>query len=149
MADLIFNPLVRPGQEDYGNLDVSVGDGASGETPGPAHTLPQQLDTFMGKILRITPDLSLHPKDKLGPNGRYRIPSTGSDPNPFVSIANARGEIYAYGLRNPHRMNWDIASKTLLVNEIRLPYWGKIDNVTRGSNFRYSAPGGQEQVLSG
>src|SRR2546429_6409715 len=29
MADLIFNPLVRPGQDDYGNLYVSVGDGAS------------------------------------------------------------------------------------------------------------------------
>src|SRR2546429_8492689 len=90
MADLIFNPLVRPGQDDYGNLYVSVGDGASGETPGSAHTLPQQLDTFMGKILRITPDINLHPKDKLGPNGRYRIPSTGSDPDPLLSIANAR-----------------------------------------------------------
>src|SRR3981189_1796911 len=130
MADLIFNPLVRTGQDDYGNLYVSVGDGASGETPGPAHTLPQQLDTFMGKILLTPPDINLHPQDKLGPNGRYRIPSTGSDPNPFVSIANARGEIYAYGLRNPPRVNWDIASKTLLVNDIGLHDWEKINIVT-------------------
>jgi len=28
MADLIFNPLVKPGQGDYGNLYVSGGDGA-------------------------------------------------------------------------------------------------------------------------
>jgi hypothetical protein len=147
MADLIFNPLVKPGQDDYGNLYVSVGDGASGETPGPAHTLPQQLDNFMGKILRITPDINLHPKDKLGPNGRYRIPSTGPDPNPFVSIASARGEIYAYGLRNPHRMNWDAVSKTLLVNDIGLHFWEEVDIVSKGANYGYSEREGDEQLF--
>jgi hypothetical protein len=147
MADLIFNPLVKSGQDDYGNLYVSVGDGAQGETPGPGHTLPQQLDNFMGKILRITPDINLHPKDKLGPNGRYRIPSTGSDPNPFVSIASARGEIYAYGLRNPHRMDWDTVSKTLLVNDIGLHYWEEIDIVTKGANYGYSEREGDEQLF--
>jgi hypothetical protein len=147
MADLIFNPLVKPGQGDYGNLYVSVGDGAQGETPGPGHTLPQQLDNFMGKILRITPDINLHPKDKLGPNGRYRIPSTGSDPNPFVSIASARGEIFAYGLRNPHRMDWDTVSKTLLVNDIGLHYWEEIDIVTKGANYGYSEREGDEQLF--
>jgi len=147
MADLIFNPLVKPGQSDYGNLYISVGDGAQGETPGPGHTLPQQLDTFMGKILRITPDLTLHPNDKLSPNGRYRIPSTGSDPNPFVSIASARGEIFAYGLRNPHRLNWDVPSKTLLVNDIGLHYWEEIDIVTKGANYGYSEREGNEQLF--
>ena len=147
MADLIFNPLVKPGQDDYGNLYVSVGDGAQGETPGPGHTLPQQLDNFMGKILRITPDINLHPKDKLGPNGRYRIPSAGSDPNPFVSIVSARGEIYAYGLRNPHRLDWDTVSKTLLVNDIGLHYWEEIDIVTKGANYGYSEREGDEQLF--
>jgi len=147
MADLIFNPLVKPGQSDYGNLYISVGDGAQGETPGPGHALPQQLDTFMGKILRITPDLTLHPNDKLSPNGRYRIPSTGSDPNPFVSIASARGEIFAYGLRNPHRLNWDVPSKTLLVNDIGLHYWEEIDIVTKGANYGYSEREGNEQLF--
>jgi hypothetical protein len=147
MADLIFNPLVKPGQDDFGNLYISVGDGAQGETPGPGHTLPQQLDTFMGKILRITPDINLHPKDKLGPNERYRIPSTGSDPNPFVSIASARGEIYAYGLRNPHRMNWDVPSKTLLVNDIGLHFWEEIDIVSKGANYGYSEREGDEQLF--
>lgn len=36
-------------------------------------------------------------------NGRYGIPSG----NPFVSRAGALGEIYAYGLRDPHRFSWD------------------------------------------
>jgi hypothetical protein len=147
MADLIFNPLVRPGRDDYGNLYVSVGDGAQGETPGPGHTLPQQLNNFMGKILRITPDVNLHPKDMLSPNGRYRIPSTGSDPNPFVAVTGARGEIFAYGLRNPHRMNWDEVSKTLLVNDIGLHFWEEIDIVTKGANYGYSEREGNEQLF--
>ena len=147
MADTIFNPLVRPGQPDYGNMYVSVGDGAQGETPGPGHFLPQQLNNFMGKILRITPDINLHPKDMLGPNGRYRIPSSGPDPNLFVSVSGARGEIFAYGLRNPHRMSWDTVSKTFLVDDIGLHEWEEIDIVTKGANYGYAEREGNEQVF--
>jgi len=147
MDDLLFNPLVRPGQPDYGNLYVSVGDGASGETPGPQHSLPQQLNNFMGKIIRITPDLTLHPQDQLSANGRYRIPSTGPDPNPFISVAIARPEIFAYGLRHPHRMDWDPVSKALLVNDIGDHYWEEINIVTKGANFGYAEREGNEQFF--
>ena len=147
MSDLLFNPLARPHHDDYGNLYIAVGDGAQGETPGPGHTLPQQLNTLVGKILRITPDINLHPKDMLSPNGRYRIPSTGPDPNPFVSVAGARGEIYAYGLRNPHRMTWDIPSRTLLVNDIGLHDWEEVDIVIKGGNYGYAEREGNEQVF--
>jgi glucose/sorbosone dehydrogenase len=147
MGDLVFDPLAKPGHQDYGNLYISVGDGAQGETPGPGHTLPQQLNTLLGKILRITPDLNLHPKDTLSPNGEYRIPSTGSDPNPFVAVPGARGEIYAYGLRNPHRMTWDVVSKTFLVNDVGLHEWEEVDIVTKGGNYGYSEREGDEQVF--
>jgi len=49
MDDTIFNPLAKPGSSDYGNLYIGVGDGAQGETPGPSHTIPQQLNTLLGK----------------------------------------------------------------------------------------------------
>jgi hypothetical protein len=147
MADLVFNPLARPGRDDYGNLYVSVGDGAQGETPGPGHSLPQQLNTLLGKILRITPDINSHPKDMLSANGRYRIPSTGPDPNPFVKVDGARGEIFAYGLRNPHRMTWDVPTKTMLVNDIGLHYWEEVNIVTKGANYGYSEREGNEQVF--
>src|SRR6202166_3009340 len=120
MDDTIFDPLAKPGSSDYGNLYIGVGDGAQGETPGPSHTLPQQLDNLMGKILRITPDINLHPKDMLSPNGRYRIPSTGPDSNPFLNVKGARAEVYAYGLRHPHRFDWDVTTKTLLILDIGL-----------------------------
>jgi hypothetical protein len=59
MGDLLFNPLAKPGDMDYGNLYVSMGDGGGGETPGITHTFPQQLNALQGKILRITPDITL------------------------------------------------------------------------------------------
>lgn len=145
--DTIFNPLAKPGSSDYGNLYIGVGDGAQGETPGPSHTIPQQLNTLLGKILRITPDINLHPKDMLSPNGRYRIPSTGPDPNPFVKVAGARGEVYAYGLRHPHRFDWDTTTKTMLVIDIGLHYWEEIDILAKGANYGYPEREGNEQLF--
>ena len=147
MDDMVFDPLAKPGRDDYGNLYIAVGDGAQGETPGPAHTLPQQFDTLLGKILRITPDINLHPNDMLSANGRYRIPSTGPDPNPFVKVNGARGEIFAYGLRNPQRMAWDVPTKTMLVNDIGLHYWEEVNIVTKGANYGYAEREGNEQLF--
>jgi hypothetical protein len=147
MADLVFNPLARPGDADYGNLYISIGDGAAGETPGPSHMLPQRLDALVGKILRITPDINLRSKDMLSANGRYRIPSTGADPNPFISDAGARGEIYAYGLRNPHRLQWDVETKTLIADDIGVHYWEEVDIVTKGGNYGYAEREGDEQFF--
>ena len=149
MDDLLFNPLARPGHEDYGNLYISVGDGIAGETPGVTHPLPQQLNALQGKILRITPDIRLRPNDVLSSNGRYRIPSTGPNPNPFVSVSGARGEIYAYGLRNPHRMTWDSVSNTLIANDIGLHSWEEVDIITKGSNYGYAEREGPEPLFVG
>jgi glucose/sorbosone dehydrogenase len=147
MDDTTFDPLAKPGSSDYGNLYIGVGDGAQGETPGPSHTLPQQLNTLLGKILRITPDINLRPKDMLSSNGRYRIPSTGPDPNPFLNVSGARPEVYAYGLRHPHRFDWDAATKTFLVIDIGLHYWEEIDIVAKGANYGYPEREGNEQLF--
>jgi Glucose / Sorbosone dehydrogenase len=147
MDDIVFDPLAKPGSADYGNLYVSLGDGGSGETPGTIQNIPQSLNALPGKILRITPNLALHPNDKLRENGRYRIPSTGRDANPFLSVAAARPEIFAYGFRNPHRMDWDPATNTLLVNDIGLHSWEEIDIVTKGGNYGYSQREGNEILI--
>ena len=114
---------------------------------GATQTTPQLLSALQGKILRITPDLALRPNDKLSENGRYRIPSTGSDPNPFVSVPQARGEIFAYGFRNPHRMDWDTVTNTLLANDIGLHSWEEVDIVTKGGNYGYSQREGDEVLV--
>ncbi len=147
MGDLIFNPLARRGDEDYGNLYVSEGEDFAGETPDPGHTLPQQLNTLLGKIMRITPDITLRPKDMLSANGRYRIPSSGSDPNPFLSVPGARPEIYAYGFRHPHRMTWDPLTKAIVVNDIGSNSWEEVDILTKGGNYGYAEREGEEQFF--
>jgi hypothetical protein len=147
MGDILFDPLAKPGSGDYGNLYISVGDGGSGETPGPTQHTPQTLGALQGKILRITPDLTLRPKDKLSENGRYRVPSTGADANPFVNVPGARGEVFAYGLRNPHRMDWDASTNTLLANDIGLHSWEEVDIVKKGANYGYSDREGNEVLV--
>ncbi len=41
-------------------LYIGCGDGGSGELRNAMRQNPQRLDTLVGKILRIIPDLSLH-----------------------------------------------------------------------------------------
>lgn len=147
MDDLLFDPVAKPGSADYRNLYIAMGDGASGETPGVTHSTPQRLDALQGKILRITPDINLRPSDMLSANGRYRIPSTGADPNPFTSVSNARPEIFAYGFRNPQRMSWDAPTNTFLADDIGLHDWEEVDVVTKGGNYGWAEREGNEQVF--
>ena len=149
MDDLLFDPLAQPGSSDYRNLYISLGDGGGGEVAGVTHSFPQQLNALPGKILRITPDLSLHQGDMLSSNGRYRIPSTGPDPNPFVAVSGARPEIFAYGLRNPHRLSWDVPTNTFLANEIGLHLWEEVDIIRKGANYGYPEREGNEQLFVG
>ncbi|MFI1863904.1 PQQ-dependent sugar dehydrogenase [Streptomyces jumonjinensis] len=90
-----FNPTARPGESDYGLLYIAVGDGAQGLNNGE----PQDLTLPHGKLLRIDP------RGRSGANGRYGVPPA----NPFTARPGALGEIYAYGMRDPHRFSWDRA----------------------------------------
>jgi glucose/arabinose dehydrogenase len=75
-----------------GRLYIAMGDGGSGNDPnGNA----QNLNTLLGKILRIDPR----------PSGDrpYGIPPD----NPFVGQSGRRAEIWAFGLRNPWRFSFD------------------------------------------
>ena len=154
MGDLIFNPLAQPGDWDYGNLYISNGDGGAGEAADARHAIPQMLGTLQGKILRITPNLTLRPADLISSNGCYRIPATGPAPNPFTAtnavftnLAAARPEVFAYGFRNPHRMSWDTNSNTLIVDDIGLHSWEEVNIVHAGTNYGYAEREGIEQLF--
>ena len=147
MGDMIFNPAAKPGDPDWRVLYVEVGDGASGESRLAAiRNNPQRLDNLVGKIIRIIPDLKEHTDSStVSENGRYRIPND----NPFVSKPGARKEIWAYGLRNPHRLSWAIdpanpANNRLLVNVVGLHTWETVDVVRKGANYGYSQREGHE-----
>ena len=129
-GEIAFNPLARPGDEDYGLLYIGVADGGSDGFP-VSKTDPldngQDLSTPLGAILRIDPEA-------VEASGRpYGIPGS----NPFAGDANPStlGEIYAYGLRNPHRLAWDPRSGHLLVFEIGQWLIEEIDVVVAGGNY--------------
>ena len=76
-----------------GYLYISLGDGGSGGDP---QGNGQNVKTLLGSILRI--DVS-----NASPAEPYRVP----EDNPFWDDETARGEIWAYGLRNPWRFSFD------------------------------------------
>ncbi|MFD6792311.1 MULTISPECIES: PQQ-dependent sugar dehydrogenase [Prauserella salsuginis group] len=120
-----FNPTAEPGDEDYGLLYLAVGDGGD----GVGTDIPQELDNPAGKILRIDPE------GTNGPNGEYGIPES----NPFVGEEGALGEIYALGMRDPHRFTWDPEGK----NDMYLGHIGQraleaVYKVEKGDNLGWS-----------
>jgi len=147
LGDLIFNPAARRGDPDWRVLYIECGDGASGESTNVAiRSNPQRLDNLEGKILRIIPDLSEHTATStVSANGRYRIP----DDNPFVATPGARKEIWAYGFRNPHRLNWAVdpanpANNRLIANSVGLHTWETVYLVQKGANYGYGEREGNE-----
>ena len=142
LGEVIFNQTARPGDADWRVLYVDVGDGASGESKNPAVCPnPQRLDTMVGKIVRIIPDLNEHTKTStVSDNGRYRIPND----NPFVKTPGARKEIWAYGLRNPHRLTFavdpdDAANNRLVASICGLNTWEMITIIHKGANYGFPA----------
>jgi hypothetical protein len=146
LGDLIFNPAAKPGDAEWRVLYISSGDGGSGEANTSIRSNPQRLDNLCGKILRIIPDLNDHiATSTLSENGRYRIPND----NPFVSKAGARKEIWAYGLRNPHRLSWTVdpatpANNRLIANSVGLHTWETVNIIHKGANYGYSLREGNE-----
>lgn len=84
-----------------GMLYIAMGDGGSGGDP---HGNGQNLKTLLGKLLRIDVD--------------HGDPYSAPADNPFVKQRDARGEIWAYGLRNPWRFAFDPGSKLLYIADV-------------------------------
>ncbi len=150
MGEVTFNPSARAGDPDWRVLYCEVGDGASGESRIVAiRNNPQRLDNLVGKIIRIVPDLNEQvASSTVSENGRYRIPND----NPFVKTKGARPEIWAYGLRNPHRLSWapDLTnpqSSKLIANSVGYRTWETVNIIERGSNHGWPYREGN-QVLS-
>jgi glucose/arabinose dehydrogenase len=89
-----------------GYLYVSVGDDEASDEA-------QTLSSIYGKILRIDVD-SAPP---------YTIPPS----NPFVDRPGARGEIWAYGYRNPWRFSFDRATGDMWIGDVGDARWEEVD----------------------
>ncbi|MFW6720872.1 PQQ-dependent sugar dehydrogenase [Streptomyces sp. MAR4 CNY-716] len=103
-----------------GMLYIALGDGGAGGDP---HDYGQNLGTLLGKMLRIDP----------AGGAPYAIP----EDNPFVDDAQAKGEIWAYGLRNPWRFSFDAQTGDLWIGDVGQNKVEEIDYAPAGS------PGGE------
>lgn len=109
-----------------GYLYISTGDGASPSPPDP-YQAGQNLADLRSSILRIDVDAS-------EPGRLYRIPCD----NPFVDREGARPEIWAYGLRNPWRMNFDPVTGDLWLGDVGWESWELVHRIERGGNYGWS-----------
>jgi sugar lactone lactonase YvrE len=131
VGQLSFNPNAKPGDDDYGLLYIAVAGGGSDGFP-VSHTDPldngQDLGTPLGKILRV------NPLGNNSTNGQYGIPSD----NPFVADKDPKtlGEIWTYGLRNPHRFSWDTGGKhKMLIADIGQAFIEEVNLGIKGANY--------------
>lgn len=106
VQEITFNPLSKPGDEDYGLLYIGVGEGGAVESGYPF--IAHNLQNVWGTVLRIDP------KGNNSANKQYGIPKH----NPFADNKNQKilKEIYAYGFRNPHRITWSSSGKMFVSN---------------------------------
>ncbi len=117
-----------------GMLYISAGDGGD-SFPADGHNTGQDVSDLLASVLRIDVDL---------PEGNkpYRIPVD----NPFVNTPKARGEVWAYGLRNPWKMCFNPADGSLWVGDVGWELWEMIYRIERGGNYGWSLMEGKQPV---
>jgi len=110
-----------------GMLYIGLGDGGGGGDPGGRG---QSLTDLLGDILRVD----------VTSGTSYTVPPD----NPFVGRADARPEVWSYGLRNPWRFSFDAATADLYIGDVGQSAWEEVDVVSaaagagRGANFGWN-----------
>jgi glucose/arabinose dehydrogenase len=113
-----------------GMLYIALGDGGGGGDPLEAG---QSLATLLGALLRIDVDRG----------NPFTIPAD----NPFVGQAGARGEIWAYGLRNPWRYSFDRQTGELYIADVGQSDREEVNAAQRGAaglNYGWNTMEGSE-----
>jgi len=101
-----------------GKLFIAVGENAKGSNA-------QNLDTYLGKILRINKDGSV-------PAG-----------NPFTEGSEQKKRVWAYGMRNPYTISFQPGTGKFFVNDVGQNTWEEVNDVTTGGkNFGWPSAEG-------
>jgi len=107
-----------------GHLYWGLGDGGLRDDPlGNG----QNRGVLLGKILRLD-------VDRRDPGRAYAIPAD----NPWAGRADARGEIFAIGFRNPWQIAFDRTTGKLWAADVGQDLREEINVVTKGGNYGWS-----------
>lgn len=110
-----------------GLLYIGTGDGGGANDQHGARGNAQNLNSLLGKILRIDP--------RAGGGHPYTVPAG----NPFAGMKGHRGEIWDYGLRNPWRWSFDRKTGDMTIGDVGQDRVEEIDfrpaGKTGGVNF--------------
>ncbi len=117
-----------------GKLYISSGDGGFAYPPDGRNS-GQDVSNLRSAVLRI--DVDRQTEDRA-----YAIP----DDNPFVKTEGARGEIWAYGMRNPWKMSFDRQTGDLWVGDVGWELWELVYHVKPGDNYGWSLVEGRQPV---
>ncbi len=123
-----------------GYLYISIGD-LTDPTPPDTLKTGQDISDFYASILRIDVDKPSRLRD--GTVVPYSIPAD----NPFVNLQHAKGEVYAFGLRNPWRMSFDKQTGQLWVGDVGWELYEMVYRVRSGSNLGWSIKEGPGDVM--
>ena len=108
-----------------GFLYIGLGDGGSAGDP---LNNGQNPSTLLGSILRV----NVHPENA---DTSYTVPLD----NPFAnSVEGFRGEIWAYGLRNPWKFSFDSELGTLWAADVGQNKYEEINLIVRGGNYGWN-----------
>ncbi|MFN0197740.1 MAG: PQQ-dependent sugar dehydrogenase [Planctomycetaceae bacterium] len=119
-----------------GFLYISTGDG-SFPNPPDALLAGQDVSNLLSSVLRIDVD---HPDTEKGMN--YSIPKD----NPFVDLPDARGEIWAYGFRNPWKITFDRETGDLWLGDAGWEQYEMVHFIVKGGNYGWSVMEGSQTV---
>ncbi|HWE01561.1 MAG TPA: PQQ-dependent sugar dehydrogenase [Tepidisphaeraceae bacterium] len=117
-----------------GDLYVSTGDNGDPNPPDP-HNIGQNIGDLRSKLLRIDVDHAVGDEP-------YAIPAD----NPFVHTPGARGEVFAYGLRNPWKFSFDSVGGNIWAGDVGWELWESVFHVVSGGNYGWSIMEGPQPV---
>ncbi len=117
-----------------GKLFISTGDGGFAYPPDGRYS-GQDVSNLLSAVLRIDVD---HPDE----NRNYSIPPN----NPLLKYEGARGEIWAYGMRNPWKISVDRKTGDLWVGDVGWQLWELVYRVRPGDNYGWSLVEGRQPV---
>jgi len=109
-----------------GMLYLSTGDAAEPDPPDGLRKTGQDISDLLSAILRID-------VDRTEGTNNYAVPKD----NPFVTTPGARGEVWAFGFRNPFRTAFG-PDGMLWVGDVGWEQWEMIFRVKRGGNYGWA-----------